>query len=154
MMPQLDQFTYPTQFFRCRLIFLAYYLCPCNDGLPRLSRIPKPRNQLVPRDNIRINNPSLGLEEILVRVFLSGTSHMYSSLSEISRWCDADLLGREKKITSLSCFGEISGSRGMESNMLYLIPKYSYSTTPNPLSGWRNRENIMLIHVPHGQVNI
>nr|BDG69785.1 ATPase subunit 8 [Cephalotaxus harringtonia var. wilsoniana] len=158
-MPQLDQFTYFAQFFRCCLIFFAYHPPPCNDGVPRLSRIPKPRNRLVPHqrrgNNIRSNDPN-SLEDISVRSFPSGASYMDSSLFEVSRWCDADLLGRKNKRTYLSRFGEISGSRRMEGNILYLIPKYSYGTTPNPLSGWRKpcRENIMLIHVLHGQVNL
>nr|YP_010736330.1 hypothetical protein P8546_mgp24 [Helianthus argophyllus]WEL36303.1 hypothetical protein [Helianthus argophyllus] len=38
---------------------------------------------------------------------------MYSSLFEVSQWCKAvDLLGKRRKITLISCFGEISGSRG------------------------------------------
>nr|QXE43838.1 ATP synthase subunit 8 [Cunninghamia lanceolata]BDG69831.1 ATPase subunit 8 [Cunninghamia lanceolata var. konishii] len=162
MMPQLDQFTYFAQFFRCCLIFFAYHLPLCNDGVPRLSRIPKPRNRLVPHqrrgDNIQSPFIYLGpnsLEDISVRIFTTGTSYMDSSLFEVSRWCDADLLGRKKK-TSLSRFGEISGSRGIDGNILYLIPKSSYGTTPNPLPGRRTpwREGIELIHVSHSQVNL
>ena len=154
-MPQLDQFTYFAQFFRCCLIFFAYYLPLCNDGVPRLSRIPKPRNRLVPHqrrgDNIPSNDPN-SLEDILVRSFTSAASYMDSSLFEVSQWCDADLLGRKKK-TSLSRFGEISGSRGMDGNIPYLIPKSSYGTTPSPLpTPWR--EGMELIHVSQSQVNL
>ncbi|CAN4118954.1 unnamed protein product [Withania somnifera] len=54
-------------------------------------------------------------------------------------------------MTLISCFGEISGSRGMERNILYLISKSVHS---NP--GWviTCRNDIMLIHVPHGQGSI
>ncbi|KAL2939243.1 putative ATP synthase protein YMF19, partial [Bienertia sinuspersici] len=50
----------------------------------------------------------------------------------------------KKKITLIPCFGEISSSRGMESNIFYLISKSSYS---NP--GWviTCKNDIMLIHV-------
>nr|QJS35641.1 ATPase subunit 8 [Taxus cuspidata] len=156
MMPQLDQFTYFAQFFWCCLIFFAYHPPLCNDGVPRLSRILKLRNRLVPHGNNIWSNDPNSLEDILVRSFLSGASYVDSSLFEVSRWCDADLLGRKNKITYLSRFGGISGSRRMEGNILYLIPKYSYGTTPNPLFGWRKpcRENIMLIYVLHGQVNL
>lgn len=151
-MPQLDQFTYFAQFFWCCLIFFAYYLLLCNDGVPRLSRILKLRNRLVPhRDNIPSNDPN-SLEDILVRSFTSAASYMDSSLFEVSQWCDADLLGRKKK-TSLSRFGEISGSRGMDGNIPYLIPKSSYGTTPSPLpTPWR--EGMELIHVSQSQVNL
>lgn len=149
-MPQLDKFTYFTQFFWLCLIFFTFYISLCRDGVPRISRILKLRNQLVPHQQRGMprNDPN-SLEEILGRGFSTGVSYMYSSLFEVSQWCDAaDLLGRKKKITYISCFGEISGSRRMERNILYLIPKYSYSTYPNPLSGWRITcwDNIMLIH--------
>nr|QOD41090.1 ATPase subunit 8 [Larix sibirica] len=158
MMPQLDKSTYSTQLFRLCLIFFTFYISPCRDGVPRISRIPKPRNQLVPhliRGKPR-NDPN-SLEEISGRGLSTGVSHMYPSLFEVSQWCDAaDLLGRMNKINYISRFGEISGSRRMERNIPYLIPKYSYSTYPNPLSGWRITcgDNIMLIHVLHGQVNM
>ncbi|KAB8477466.1 hypothetical protein FH972_025332 [Carpinus fangiana] len=72
--------------------------------------------------------------------------------SVVSQWCNAvDLLGKRRKITLISCFGEISGSRGMERNILYLISKSSYSTSSNPGWGIACKNDIMLIHVPHGQ---
>lgn len=160
MIPQPDKFTYSTQFFRLCLIFFTFYIPPCNDGVLRISRIPKPRNQLVPHqrrgNNIRSNDPN-SLEEISREGFSTGVSHMYSSSFEVSQWCNAvDLLGKRKRITYISCSGEISGSRGMERNILYMISKYPYSTYSNPISGWRIpcRNDIMLIHVLHGQVNI
>ena len=160
IMPQLDKFTYFTQFFWSCLFLFTFYIAICNDGdgVLGISRILKLRNQLVSHreNNIRSNDPK-SLEDILRKGFSTGVSHMYSSLFEVSQWCNAaDLLGRKNKITYISRFGEISGSRRMERNIPYLIPKYSYSTSPNPLSGWRITcwDNIMLIHVLHGQVNI
>jgi len=158
MMPQPDKSTYSTQFFRLCLIFFTSHISPCRDGVPRISRILKPRNQLVPHQQRgKPRNDPNSLEDISGRGFSTGVSYMYSSLFEVSQWCDAaDLLGRNKKITHISRFGEISGSRRMERNIPYLIPKYSYSTYPNPISGWRitRWDNIMLMHVLHGQVNI
>ncbi|KAL8456570.1 hypothetical protein ACS0TY_034700 [Phlomoides rotata] len=106
------------------------------DGVLGISRIRKLRNQLVSHreTNIRSNDPR-SLEEILRKGFSTGVSYMYSSLFEVSQWCNAvDLLGKINKITLISCFGELSGSRGMESNLFYLISKSSYSTSSNP--GW------------------
>ncbi|KAG5595199.1 hypothetical protein H5410_036431 [Solanum commersonii] len=77
---------------------------------------------------------------------------MYSSLFKVSQWCNAvDFLGKRRKMTLISYFGEISGSRGMERNIFYLISKFVHS---NP--GWviTCRNDIMLIHVPHGQGSI
>ena len=157
-MPQLDKFTYFTQFFWLCLFFFTFYIFICNDGdgVLGISRILKLRNQLVSHrgNNIRSNDPNR-LEDILRKGFSTGVSYMYSSLFEVSQWCNAvDLLGKRRKRTWISCFGEISGSRGMERNIFYLISKSSYSTSSNP--GWAItcRNDIMLIHVLHGQGSI
>ncbi|CAN4076852.1 unnamed protein product [Withania somnifera] len=54
-------------------------------------------------------------------------------------------------MTLISYFREISGSRGMERNILYMI---FMSVHSNP--GWiiTCRNEIMLIHVPYGQGSI
>ena len=157
-MPQLDKFTYFTQFFWLCLFFFTFYIFICNDGdgVLGISRILKLRNQLVSHrvNNIRSNDPN-SLEDILRKGFSTGVSYMYSSLFEVSQWCNAvDLLGKRSQITLISCFGEISGSRGMERNIFYLISKSSYSTSSNPGWGITCRNDIMLIHVLHGQGSI
>ena len=154
-MPQLDKFTYFTQFFWLCLFFFTFYILICNDrdGVLGISRILKLRNQLLSHrgNNIQSKDPNC-LEDILRKGFSTGASYMYSSLFEVSQWCKAvDLFGKRKKITLISCFGEISGSRGMERNILYLISKSSYSTFSNPGWGITCKNDIMLIHVLHGQ---
>nr|AKM22500.1 ATP synthase subunit 8 [Geranium brycei] len=157
-MPQLDKFTYFTQFFWSCLFLFTFYIPICNDGdgVLGISRILKLRNQLLSRrgNNIRSSDPN-SLEDILRKGFSTGVSYMYSSLFEVSQWCNAvDLLGKRRKITWIPCFGEISGSRGMERNIFYLISKSSYNTSSNPGWGIPCRNEIMLIHVPHGQRKI
>ncbi|CAN6697982.1 unnamed protein product [Malus baccata var. baccata] len=141
-MPQLDKFTYFTQFFWSCLFLFTFYIPICNDGdgVLGISRILKLRNQLVSHrgNNIQSNDVN-NLEDILRKGFNTDVSYMYSSLFEVSQWCNAvDLFGK----------GKISGSRGMEKNILDLISKSSYSTSSNP--GWviTCRNDIMLIHVP------
>ena len=158
IMPQLDKFTYFTQFFWSCLFLFTFYIAICNDGdgVLGISRILKLRNQLLSHreTNIRSNDPK-SLEDILRKGFSTGVSYMYSSLFEVSQWCNAvDLLGKRKKITLISCFGELSGSRGMERNIFYLISKSSYSTSSNPGWGITCRNDIMLMHVLHGQGSI
>ena len=158
VMPQLDKFTYFTQFFWSCLFLLTFYIAICNDrdGVLGISRILKLRNQLLShRENkIRSKDPK-SLEEILRKGFSTGVSYMYSSLFEVSQWCKAvDLLGKRRKMTLISSFGEISASRGIERNIFYLISKSSYSTSSNPGWGITCRNDIMLIHVPHGQGSI
>lgn len=154
-MPQLDKFTYFSQFFWLCLFLFTFYIPICNDGdgVLGISRILKLRNRLLSHrgNKIRSNEPN-SLEDILRKGFSTGLSYMYSSLFEVSQWCKAvDLLGKRRKITLISCFGEISGSRGMEKNILYLISKTSSSPSFHP--GWwiTCSNDIMLVHVPHGQ---
>lgn len=154
-MPQLDKLTYFSQFFWLCLFLFIFYIPICNDGdgVLGISRILKLRNQLLSHrgNNIRSKDPK-SLEDILRKGFSTGVSYMDSTLFEVSQWCKAvDLLGKKRKITLISCFGEISGSRGIERNIFYLISKSSYS---NPGWGITCRNDIMLIHVPHGQGSI
>ncbi|KAL0304683.1 UNVERIFIED_CONTAM: Cytochrome c oxidase subunit [Sesamum calycinum] len=68
IMPQLDKFTYFTQFFWSCLFLFTFYIAICNngDGVLGISRILKLRNQLVSHreTNIRSNDPK-SLEDIL-----------------------------------------------------------------------------------------
>ena len=154
-MPQLDKLTYFSQFFwLCLLLFTFYILLfNNNNGILGISRILKLRNQLLSHrgGEIRSKDPK-NLEDISRKGFSTGLSYMYSSLSEVSQWCKTvDYLGKRRKITLISDFGEISGSRGMERQILYLISKSSYNTSSSRITCWKN---IMLTHVPHGQGSI
>ncbi|KAH0446497.1 hypothetical protein IEQ34_024674 [Dendrobium chrysotoxum] len=154
-MPQLDKLTYFTQFFWLCLLFFTFSILICNDGdgILGISRILKLRNQLLSHrgNKIRSNDPN-SLEDISRKGFSTGVSYMYSSFFEVSQWCQTvDLLGKRLRITLISCFGEISGSRGIERNILYLISKSSYNTSSSRITC---RNEIMLIHVPHGQGSI
>lgn len=157
-MPQLDKLTYFTQFFWSCLLLFTFYIAICNDGdgVLGISRILKLRNQLQlvsHRGNNYLRPRNDLLENISRKGLSTGVSYMYSSLFEVSQWCNAvDLLGKRRKITLISSFGEISGSRGMERHILYLISKSSYRTDSSP--GILCRNDIMLIHVPHGQGSI
>ncbi|PRQ15663.1 putative H(+)-transporting two-sector ATPase (mitochondrion) [Rosa chinensis] len=101
-MPQLDKFTYFTQFFWSCLFLFTFYIPICNDGdgFLGISRILKLRNRLVSQrgNNTRSNDPN-SLEEILRKGFSTGVSYMYSSLFEVAKWCNVvDLLGKGNKM--------------------------------------------------------
>ncbi|XBI28593.1 hypothetical protein VPH35_052783 [Triticum aestivum] len=141
-MPQLDKLTYFSQFFwLCLLLFTSYILLfNNNNGILGISRILKLRNQLLSRrgGEIQSKDPK-NLEDISRKGFSTGLSYMYSSLSEVSQWCKTvDYLGKRRKITLISDFGEISGSRGMERQILYLISKSSYNTSSSRITCWNN----------------
>jgi hypothetical protein len=155
-MPQLDKFTYFSQFFWLCLFFFTFYIAICNngDGLLGISRILKLRNQLISNQGNKIQSKDpYSLEDVLIKGFSTGVSYMYSILFEVSQWCKTiDFFGKSMKFTLISCFGEISGLRGIDKNILYLISlRASYNTSSSriPL-----RNDIMLIHVLHGQRSI
>nr|YP_009940636.1 ATPase subunit 8 [Passiflora edulis]QNZ92477.1 ATPase subunit 8 [Passiflora edulis] len=157
-MPQLDQFTYFTQFFWLCLFFFTFYIPIWNDGdgVLGISRILKLRNQLLSHrgNKILCKDPnSFGLEDILRKGLSTGVSYMYSILFEVSQWCQSvDFFG--KKITLISCFGEISGSRRMERNIFYFISKSFRGTGFYPRWQITYRNERMLIHLLHAQKNI
>nr|UTM91985.1 ATPase subunit 8 [Gastrodia kachinensis]WOE91424.1 ATPase subunit 8 [Gastrodia flexistyla] len=140
-MPQLDKLTYLTQFFWLCLLFFTFYILICNDGdgILGISRILKLRNQLLSH-RVRSNDP---LEDISRKGFSTGVSYMYSSFFEVSQWT-VDFLGKRLRIPLISCFGEISGSRGIERNILYLISKSSYNTFSSRIA-CRNERMLILI---------
>nr|BCT42955.1 ATPase subunit 8 [Musa ornata] len=154
-MPQLDKFTFFTQFFWSCLILFLFYIRICNDGYGVLgiSRILKLRNQLLSHrgNQIPSGDPNR-FADISIKGFRTGVSYMYSSFFEVSQWCQTfDSFGKRRKITFMESLGEISGSRGMERRILYLISKSSYNTSSSRITC---RNSIMLIHVPHGQGSI
>ncbi|KAI3943821.1 hypothetical protein MKW92_018183 [Papaver armeniacum] len=113
-MPQLDQFTYFTQFFWSCLLLFTFYISITNDS----------------------NGKASNGESISSKDFSTVLSYMYSSLSEVSQWCHSvDLMGKGRKMTLISCFGEISALH-------------------NPVWGMPCKKDIMLIHVLHGQGSI
>ncbi|CAN6440856.1 unnamed protein product [Victoria cruziana] len=139
-MPQLDKFTYFTQFFWSCLILFSFYVPLCNDedGILGISRILKVRNQLISHqrrgNNILSNDPD-SLVDISRKCFSTGVSYMYSYLFKVSKWCDVvELMGkREEKHFDLL-------------NILYLISRSSYGTSSSPKWGITCKNYIMLIH--------
>ncbi|GAV87527.1 YMF19 domain-containing protein/DUF1082 domain-containing protein [Cephalotus follicularis] len=154
-MPQLDKFTYFTQFFWSCLFLFTFYIPICNDGdgIIGISKILKLRNQLLSHRGNKIRSrDQKNFEDILRKAFSTGLSYMYSCFFAVPKWCKAiDLFGKGRKITLISCFREITGSQGMERSIFYLISKSSYSTSSNPGWGITCGNDIMLIHVLHGQ---
>ncbi|MCL7037061.1 hypothetical protein MKW94_025604 [Papaver nudicaule] len=140
-MPQLDQFTYFTQFFWSCLLLFTFYIAITNDsnGFLGISRILKLRNELVSQRGTKIRSKASNGESISSKGFSTGQSYMYSSLSEVSQWCHSvDLMGKGRKMT----------------NIFYLISKSSSSTSDNPVWGMPCKKDIMLIHVLNGQGSI
>jgi hypothetical protein len=150
--PQLDKFTYFSQFFWLCLFFFTFYITICNngDGLLGISRILKLRNLLIANQGNKIQSKDPNsLEEILSEGLRTGVSYMYSILLEVSQWCKTINLKGLMNFTMISCFGGNRGLRGIEKNILYLISK---STSYSRITLIRN--DIILINVLHGQRSI
>lgn len=91
-MPQLDQFTYLSQFVWLALSFLTYYVLVYNYGLPKISRILKLRARFLKPSSSSTDSetaPSLNSLPILAESFQKGALYLTTSVTGASSWCDA-----------------------------------------------------------------
>nr|WNR49269.1 ATPase subunit 8 [Acorus tatarinowii] len=147
-MPQLDKFTYFTQFFWSCLLLFTFYISICNDGdgVLGISRILKLRNNLGSRyTGSSQQGDRSEKDSIQSYVFRTAVSYFNSFFSSVSSLPSLNF------VKVLSCFGEISGKRGMERHILDMISKSSYLSYS---SIFTCKNYIMRIHVLHGQVFI
>nr|YP_008816151.1 ATP synthase F0 subunit 8 [Roya obtusa]AGZ90365.1 ATP synthase F0 subunit 8 [Roya obtusa] len=98
-MPQLDQFTYLTQFVWLCVFYMTFYILLYNDGLPKVSRILKLRAYLTSsKENIDLSKISSdkqsvsngffnSFDDVLKECFHNSISYLYSSSSSASKWC-------------------------------------------------------------------
>ncbi len=93
-MPQLDQFTYLTQFLWLCVFFMSFYVLLYNDGLPKISRILKLRAKLVSQQSESTNHSdqnTLRLENqdtVIKESLNSCASYLNTSVSGASKWCN------------------------------------------------------------------
>jgi hypothetical protein len=104
-MPQLDQFTYLTQFVWLCIFYMTFYVLLFNDGLPKISRILKLRAHLVSQQKPQ-NTSSFGpgasgdessqkadlrdsanAQDIVIQTLNSSISYLNSSITTVSNWC-------------------------------------------------------------------
>nr|YP_010704323.1 ATPase subunit 8 [Huperzia crispata]WCP18599.1 ATPase subunit 8 [Huperzia crispata] len=157
-MPQLDQFTYLTQFVWLCVFYMSFYVLLYNEGLPKISRILKPRKQLVlpsPKRDVEQSIYSLELFLVIFKeCFNTSVSYPYSSVSGASKWCNsmtkslnANQWPRLNK-SHVCSLGEISISPVIKKNTLSTMgPSYyqtaylagSKTTAPNNIYVLRGR---------------
>jgi hypothetical protein len=104
-MPQLDQFTYLTQFVWLCIFYMTFYVLLFNDGLPKISRILKLRAHLVSQQKpqntsavlrasgdegsqkkTNLQDPA-NAQDIVFQTLNSSISYLYSSVTGASNWC-------------------------------------------------------------------
>nr|UQV94687.1 ATP synthase subunit 8 [Haplopteris ensiformis]UQV94731.1 ATP synthase subunit 8 [Haplopteris ensiformis] len=117
-MPQFDRFTYLTQFGWLCVFYSIFYVVLYRDGLPKISRILKLREELS-HDSVEWSESSIREERdvVLKECFDTSVSFLYYSFFEAYRWLHKTVktlktLGLPERNTSYTCsLGEISFSR-------------------------------------------
>lgn len=129
-MPQLDQFTYLTQFVWLCVFYMSFYVLLYKE-LPLISRILKLRTLLVSKVTSGANEPQqtafLNPQDVVLRTLQSSVAYMYSSVSGASDWCKGlvsrcnahQLEGMNKAY--VSALGEIMLSKGIKQSALETI---------------------------------
>nr|QIA60406.1 ATP synthase F0 subunit 8 [Heteroscyphus zollingeri] len=136
-MPQLDQFTYLTQFVWLCVFYMTFYVLLYNDGLPKIGRIIKLRKRLVSREEVgaKRSNDRVEQDVVFKECFQASANYLYSSVSGASKWCkgmvqlaNANKLQRMNKDYVCS-LGEISVSQVIKKNALSTLSPSIYQTT-------------------------
>nr|AKU36857.1 ATP synthase F0 subunit 8 [Aneura pinguis]WHW96894.1 ATP synthase F0 subunit 8 [Aneura pinguis]WHW96936.1 ATP synthase F0 subunit 8 [Aneura pinguis]WHW96978.1 ATP synthase F0 subunit 8 [Aneura pinguis]WHW97020.1 ATP synthase F0 subunit 8 [Aneura pinguis] len=136
-MPQLDQFTYLTQFVWLCVFYMTFYVLLYNDGLPKMSRIIKPRKRLVSQEKVGAKRSNDRMEQDVVfrECFQASANYLYSGVSGASKWCkgmvqlaNANKLQRMNKDYVCS-LGEISVSQVIKKNALSASSPSTHQTT-------------------------
>lgn len=104
-MPQLDQFTYLTQFVWLCIFYMTFYVLLFNDGLPKISRILKlrahlcadrPRGSDQEHDTAQATDVDKAAEgagirvesqDVVFRTLSSSISYLNSSVTGAFSWC-------------------------------------------------------------------
>ena len=153
-MPQLDQFTYLTQFVWLCVFYMTFYVLLFNDGLPKISRIFKLRAYLSANNSQSTDrkqettlgsdgiNKSVGgsdslgveLKDIVFRTMNSSITYLNSSVAEAFNWCtksvdslNANQLKSMNK-SYLRSIGEISLSQLIKYNALEASAPLTFSS--------------------------
>jgi F-type H+-transporting ATPase subunit b len=137
-MPQLDQFTYLTQFVWLCVFYMSFYLLLMNDGLPKVSRILKLRAQLVSQHTSSSDDVvphEIEQDAVIKQSLSSSVSYLDSCISGASEWCNnivSTLNDNQLKTMNsayLSSLGEISVSQVLKQSALETISPLTRNTT-------------------------
>ena len=165
-MPQLDQFTYLTQFLWLCVFFMSFYVLLYNDGLPKISRILKLRAKLVSQQSESTNHSdqnTLRLEnqDTVIRESLNScASYLNTSVSGASKWCsdmvsslNTSLHGEAINKSYVRSLGEISVSQMIKRSVLDSIevtPLMSGANTKiNRIYALLKKQQLMLSKITH-----
>lgn len=134
-MPQLDQFTYLTQFVWLCVFYMAFYVLLFNDGLPKISRILKLRAYLLSQQNTGTsqeeekknsleNSSTIEKQDIVFQTLNQSISYLNSSVTGAFNWCSksVDTLNANQlkpmNKSYLRSIGEITLSQNIKNSAL------------------------------------
>jgi Plant ATP synthase F0 len=137
-MPQLDQFTYLTQFVWLCVFYMTFYVLLYNDGLPKISRILKLRAHLVSQQSkdTFLSNQDVEASAVLQAALKSSLSYLYSSVSAASNWCNgmiSSLNANQLKPMNksyLRSLGEIGVSQVIKYSALHASAPITFISAP------------------------
>lgn len=146
-MPQLDQFTYLTQFVWLCFFYMTFYVLLFNEGLPKISRIFKLRAYLSAQQP-QSSEQKLGIhshenselsenQDVVLRTLSTSVSYLNSSVNGAFQWClksvdnlNANQLKPMNK-RYLRSIGEISLSELVKKNALEASAPLTFSFRPS-----------------------
>jgi hypothetical protein len=151
-MPQLDQFTYLTQFVWLCIFYMTFYVLLFNDGLPKISRIFKLRAHLcadrsrdseqdhgaikvtTAKGSPEVVGTALENQDVVFRTLSNSISYLNSSVTGAFHWCtksvdslNANQLKSMNK-SYLRSIGEISLSQLIKSSALEASAPLSFNS--------------------------
>lgn len=88
-MPQLDQFTYLSQFVWLCVCFMSFYVLLYNNALPKVSRILKLRSLLhAPHTDAVANQQPVHHDEVITQALKNSVAYLVDSASAAGLWCN------------------------------------------------------------------
>lgn len=153
-MPQLDQFTYLTQFVWLCFFFMTFYVFLYKDGLPKISRILKLRAHLVSQQTgeSSLSNKDVESSIVLQTALKSSLSYLYSSVSHASKWCSGMITSlnanqlKPLNKSYLRSLGEISVSQVIKNTALEASAPIAF-TSGSKISNLKNLNGIYTLRV-------
>lgn len=157
-MPQLDAFTYFTQFFWSTTLLFSFYIQFSHDGLTGISRLLKLRNPHLAPGAYQLRRHDCFAPPLLVRALAdlrtgvaTCRSYIASRGSEVDKWAQPSTVfgSLRQNWLLLSCFGELRCSCGMDRHLdCCFRSSYELDGSAGCLS------RIADLHVPLGQLMV
>jgi hypothetical protein len=136
-MPQLDQFTYLTQFVWLCVLFSTFYVLLYEGGLLKISRILKLRKQLISLGGLAQSESGVGQNVVVFfsECFNTSVSYLYSSFYGADQWYNLQFKILNWKLLRMTVSyvcssAEMSFSQVLKKHTLETLVPKSFHTSP------------------------